>query len=60
MTEASASSEQLNDNVEVINQLNADVNNAAEKIKSLSQNAAEIQNITNVIDAISGQTNLLA
>ena len=60
MSEASASSEQLNDNVEVINQLNADVNNAAEKIKSLSQNATEIQNITNVIDAISGQTNLLA
>ena len=60
MTEASAGSKQLNDNVEVINQLNADVNNAAEKIKSLSQSAAEIQNITNVIDGISGQTNLLA
>ena len=60
MTEASAGSKQLNDNVEVINQLNSDVNNAAEKIKSLSQSAAEIQNITNVIDSISGQTNLLA
>ena len=60
MTEASAGSKQLNDNVEVINQLNTDVNNAAEKIKSLSQSATEIQNITNVIDGISGQTNLLA
>lgn len=60
MTATSTSSMQLNDNVEVINQLNSDVISAAEKIKSLSQKAAAIQNITNVIDGISGQTNLLA
>ena len=60
MSATSSGSQQLNDNVEVINQLNADVIKAAEKIKSLSQKAAEIQNITNVIDGISGQTNLLA
>lgn len=60
MTATSIGSQQLNNNVEVINQLNGDVINAAEKIKSLSQKAAEIQDITNVIDGISGQTNLLA
>ena len=60
MTATSTGSQQLNSNVEVINQLNSDVINAAEKIKSLSHKAAEIQNITNVIDGISGQTNLLA
>ncbi|WP_164718096.1 methyl-accepting chemotaxis protein [Colwellia sp. Arc7-635] len=60
MTSTSTGSQQLNDNVEVIVQLNSDVIDAAEKIKSLAQKAAEIQNITNVIDGISGQTNLLA
>jgi methyl-accepting chemotaxis protein len=60
MTATSAGSLQLNDNVEVIEQLNIDVINAAEKIKSLSQKATKIQNITNVIDGISRQTNLLA
>jgi methyl-accepting chemotaxis protein len=60
MAATSTGSKQLDENVEVINQLNSDVINAAEKIKSLSQKAAEIQNITNVIDGISGQTNLLA
>ena len=60
MTATSAGSQQLNDNVEVIEQLNSDVINAAEKIKSLSQKATKIQNITNVIDGISRQTNLLA
>lgn len=60
MASTSTGSQQLNDNVEVIVQLNSDVINAAEKIKSLAQKAAEIQNITNVIDGISGQTNLLA
>ncbi|MBA6328088.1 methyl-accepting chemotaxis protein [Colwellia sp. MB02u-6] len=60
MTATSAGSQQLNDNVEVIEQLNSDVINAAEKIKSLSQKATKIQNINNVIDGISRQTNLLA
>ncbi|MBA6293159.1 methyl-accepting chemotaxis protein [Colwellia sp. MB3u-70] len=60
MTATSAGSQQLNENVEVIEQLNSDVINAAEKIKSLSQKATKIQNITNVIDGISRQTNLLA
>jgi len=60
MTATSTGSQQLNDNVEVIEQLNSDVINAAEKIKSLSQKATKIQNITNVIDGISRQTNLLA
>jgi len=60
MTATSAGSQQLNDNVEVIEQLNSDVINAAEKIKSLSQKATKVQNITNVIDGISRQTNLLA
>jgi methyl-accepting chemotaxis protein len=60
MTATSAGSQQLNDNVEVIEQLNSDVINAAEKIKSLSQKATKIENITNVIDGISRQTNLLA
>lgn len=60
MTATTMGSQQLNGNVAIINQLNSDVIDAAEKIKSLSQKAAEIQNITNVIDGISGQTNLLA
>ena len=60
MTSTSIGSQQINENLGVINQLNCDVINAAEKIKSLSQKAAAIQNITNVIDGISGQTNLLA
>tara|TARA_R110002167_G_scaffold3583_4_gene17378 strand:- start:17457 stop:19109 length:1653 start_codon:yes stop_codon:yes gene_type:complete len=59
-TATSLGSQQLNANVTVINQLNSDVISTAERIKSLSQNAAEIQSITNVIDGISAQTNLLA
>jgi len=50
----------LNQNVAIVNQLNQSVIEASNKIDSLSQKAAEIQNITNVIDAISEQTNLLA
>ena len=53
-------SQHLTNNVTVINKLNSDVVSAAEKITLLSKKAAEIQNITNVIDGISGQTNLLA
>ncbi len=53
-------SQQLAVNIDIINQLNHDVIDASGKIKSLSEKAAEIQSITNVIDGISGQTNLLA
>jgi methyl-accepting chemotaxis protein len=60
MSASDISSKQLEKNVTVINHLNTEVNEAAVKIKSLSQKTTEIQNITNVIDAISQQTNLLA
>lgn len=60
MTATADGSQHLTKNVTVINQLNSDVVSAAEKITRLSKKAAEIQNITNVIDGISGQTNLLA
>jgi len=60
MTACTASSEQLTDNITVVNQLNESVNNASEKIKVLEQKASEIQSITDVIDGISSQTNLLA
>lgn len=48
------------ENVTTLKTLNSDVIDAAEKIQSLSNQALEIQSITNVIDGISGQTNLLA
>ena len=51
---------QLQDNIDVISQLNIEVNDASGKVQSLEQKAAEIQSITDVIDGISGQTNLLA
>lgn len=60
MEASSASSEQLSENIDVVNQLNTSVNNASEKIKLLEQKASEIQSITDVIDGISSQTNLLA
>lgn len=60
MSASTASSEQLADNITVVNQLNQSVNNAAVKIQSLEQKASEIQSITDVIDGISSQTNLLA
>tara|TARA_R110001583_G_scaffold59932_2_gene178288 strand:- start:6112 stop:7683 length:1572 start_codon:yes stop_codon:yes gene_type:complete len=60
MSASAASSEQLNENITVVNQLNESVNNASDKIKSLEQKASEIQSITDVIDGISSQTNLLA
>lgn len=60
MTACSESSGQLTENISVVNQLNDSVNNASEKIKSLEQKASEIQSITDVIDGISSQTNLLA
>ncbi|WP_114327753.1 methyl-accepting chemotaxis protein [Candidatus Colwellia aromaticivorans] len=60
MNASSESYKQLTENITVVNQLNESVNNASEKIKSLEQKAAEIQSITDVIDGISSQTNLLA
>ncbi len=60
MSASSSSSQQLSDNITVVNLLNESVNNAAHKIQSLEQKASEIQSITDVIDGISSQTNLLA
>ena len=60
MSASSSSSQQLHDNIDVVNLLNESVKNAATKIQSLEQKALEIQSITDVIDGISSQTNLLA
>ena len=60
MSASKENSNQLNDNIGVVNQLNTAVKSAADKIESLEQKASEIQNITDVIDGISSQTNLLA
>ncbi len=60
MTASTASSAQLNDNIDIVNQLSNSVNSASEKIQSLEQKAHAIQSITDVIDGISAQTNLLA
>ncbi|OUR63086.1 chemotaxis protein [Colwellia sp. 39_35_sub15_T18] len=60
MLASSSSSKQLTTNIEIVNQLNLAVNNASDKIQSLEQKALKIQSITDVIDAISSQTNLLA
>ena len=59
--QASSEGEQkLENNVQIVNELNQAVVAASDKIQTLSQKAIEIQNITDVIDAISEQTNLLA
>jgi methyl-accepting chemotaxis protein len=60
MSASSSSSKQLRDNIEVVNSLNESVKNAATKIQVLEAKASEIQSITDVIDGISSQTNLLA
>ena len=60
MSASSSSSQQLHDNITVVNSLNDSVHNASDKIQSLEQKALEIQSITDVIDGISSQTNLLA
>nr|WP_232771464.1 methyl-accepting chemotaxis protein [Colwellia sp. 12G3] len=60
MTASNASSSQLADNINIVNQLSQSVNNAADKIHSLQQKSQAIQSITDVIDGISSQTNLLA
>ncbi|AAZ25296.1 methyl-accepting chemotaxis protein [Colwellia psychrerythraea] len=60
MSSSNASSAQLSNNINIVNQLNVSVNSAAEKIRSLEKKALAIQSITDVIDGISAQTNLLA
>jgi len=60
MSASSSSSQQLHENITVVNLLNESVNNASNKIQSLEKKASEIQSITDVIDGISSQTNLLA
>ena len=60
MSASTASSKQLTNNITVVNQLNESVHSASEKIKLLEKKASEIQSITDVIDGISSQTNLLA
>jgi len=60
MSASSTSTTQLNENITVVNQLHGSVASAANKIASLAEKASEIQSITDVIDGISSQTNLLA
>ena len=60
MTASNDSTTQLNDNISVVNQLSSSVTSASSKIESLAKKALEIQSITDVIDGISSQTNLLA
>lgn len=60
MSASASSSQQLHDNIKVVNLLNESVKNASHKIESLEKKASEIQSITDVIDGISSQTNLLA
>jgi len=60
MAASNSSSQQLAGNIEIVTELSVAVNNAADKIKSLEKKALEIQSITDVIDGISGQTNLLS
>ena len=50
----------INANIHVVETLHSEVLAAADKISSLSKKAIDIQSITDVIDGISGQTNLLA
>jgi methyl-accepting chemotaxis protein len=52
--------ENINDNIHIVETLHSEVLAAADKIKSLSKKATDIQSITDVIEGISGQTNLLA
>lgn len=60
MLASTSSAEKLNENVLVAHQLSSEVIDISNKVKSLSAKTAEIQNITNVIDSIAAQTNLLA
>lgn len=54
------STDKLSSNISVLNNLNLSVVSASEKLQSLEQMASEIQSITDVINSISDQTNLLA
>lgn len=54
------SADRLQDSTQVLNQLNSGVVDAQDKICRLEQVANEIQSITDVINGISDQTNLLA
>ncbi|MEW6990522.1 methyl-accepting chemotaxis protein [Colwelliaceae bacterium 6441] len=60
MSSTQAGAKQLSETVSTIDRLNGDVIDAANRITLLSEKTAEIQKITDVIDAISAQTNLLA
>lgn len=60
MDASSSSQQQLNVNKETIGSLSLGVKGASSQIKLLSDKAAEIQSITDVIDSIAQQTNLLA
>ena len=51
---------QLKNNIDSINSLHQGVNEATTQIHKLVERASEIQSITDVIDSIAGQTNLLA
>ncbi|WP_286232687.1 methyl-accepting chemotaxis protein [Thalassotalea sediminis] len=51
---------QLQNNVSTLEDLNSGINDASIKMQTLSNKASAIQDITNVIDGISAQTNLLA
>jgi methyl-accepting chemotaxis protein len=57
---SSEGADKINNNIHIVKNLHHGVSEAADKIKLLEQKAIEIQSITDVIDNISGQTNLLA
>ncbi|MBA6262407.1 methyl-accepting chemotaxis protein [Colwellia sp. Bg11-12] len=60
MTASSLSSSKLSQNIDIVNQLHHAVSTATQKIESLAAKTQQIQSITDVIDGISSQTNLLA
>lgn len=60
MLSSQDNSERLQKNIDVINSLNASVGETSSKIQSLETKTGEIQSITDVINSISEQTNLLA
>ena len=57
---SSSGAEKLANNTAIVQTLNSGVIDASDKIQSLEQKASAIQSITDVINAISEQTNLLA
>lgn len=60
MAASANSASNLNTNIATINELSEGVGNAATKLQLLEKMAGEIQSITDVINSISDQTNLLA